>query len=123
MKYPVKPCPCCGYGDAEEDAKGVGLIIGFHPQDPNKIKLPGTILFIGCNHCEYVGPIVLSPNGFSERRVINAWNEHINPGSTISTDDLVAELARRETVELIERKSPAEGSFVKGPCKILVVKG
>lgn len=122
MKYPVEPCPECGYGDAEDDAKGVGLILGFHPQDPTKIKLPGTICFIGCSHCQYVGPIVLCPNGLSQKRTINAWNEHIKPGSTIPSSQLVAELGRRDNVELIKLGHPGEGRIEKGPATILVVK-
>lgn len=58
------------------------------------------------------------------------WNFTLEPQSVpddvlalIPTADLVAELSRRESVELIERSHPGEGTFVKGPCKILVVKG
>ena len=77
MIYPVFSCPSCGCGDAETDAKGVGLILGFHPQDPAHLKLPGTIFFVACNHCQYVGPIVLCKNGLNELSVINAWNGHL----------------------------------------------
>ncbi len=138
MKYPVIACPGCGCGDADEDAKGVGLIIGFHPQDPNKLKLPGTIFFVGCNHCQYVGPIVLCERGLSEKKVINAWNEHIKPGSTLATADLVRELERREGVEEFAKLNKDEFwhaypafpdgdssnySRIMGPAKILVIPG
>ncbi|MCK9459928.1 MAG: hypothetical protein M0R80_09850 [Proteobacteria bacterium] len=98
MKYHVEPCPECGAGDADEDCNGVGLIIGFHPQDPTRLKLPGTIFFIGCNKCQYVGPIVLCPCGINEKKITDAWNEHIKPGSTISTEDLVQALSKRKEI-------------------------
>jgi hypothetical protein len=137
MKYPIEPCPECGFGDAEEDAKGVGLILGFHPQDPNHKRLPGTIFFIGCSHCQYVGPIVLCPNGLSEKKVIAAWNKHIRPGSTISTADLILELSRREGIESLQvpplhvylsrywgvgNENCVESKGGVGPAKILVMK-
>ncbi len=40
----------------------------------------------------------------------------------IPTADIIAELARRENVEAIERRSPAEGTFVKGPCTVLIIR-
>ena len=40
----------------------------------------------------------------------------------IPTADIIAELARRENVEVIERKSPGEGTFVKGPCTVLIIR-
>lgn len=40
----------------------------------------------------------------------------------IPTADIIAELARRDPVEVIERKSPAEGTFVKGPCTVLIIR-
>jgi hypothetical protein len=138
MMYPVNPCPECGAGDAEEDAKGVGLVIGFHPQDPNKIKLPGTIHFIGCSRCQYVGPLVLCKNGFSERKIINVWNEHIKPGSTFSTSDLVRELEKREGVEFLQVpplhvflsrywscgiSNSVESVGGTGPARIIIVSG
>ena len=139
MKYKVEPCPGCGAGDADEDAKGVGLLIGFHPQDPNRLKLPGTIFFIGCNKCQYVGPIVLCPHGLNEKKITDTWNEHIKPGSTHSTRDLIRELSKRKEVsvhdiqvgdlcEIAYERIPYNVGFrfgatprYEGPIKILVV--
>jgi hypothetical protein len=126
MKYPVEPCPNCGCGDADEDAKTEGLTIAFHPQSDERPKLLGSIFYVCCNRCGYIGPIVLCEHGLSQQKVTNAWNEHIKPGSMIAKEDLVRALAGREGVETITLDSEGEcweaGIYDgSGPAKILVV--
>ena len=137
-QYPFLPCPKCGAGLSDEGSES-GLVIQFAPQhDCSNLKSRGTIFYVLCLDCGYIGPLVLCPTGLSLRMISEAWNNHINPTKSISTADLVKELSGREGVELVDACDPSYRYIVgvglenksiwdkyihdSGPAKILVVK-
>jgi hypothetical protein len=131
-KHSFSPCPKCGAIVNTED-DNTGLIIQFAPQDINSPLRPkGTIFFVLCLDCGYIGPLVLCSMGMSKRMIAEAWNNHINPLPSVTTCDLVRELLKRDETILWNELGNDDDTHrdnidfslhepIYGPAKILVV--
>ena len=71
MSEELKPCNC-GAKNSEDCEM---LQIQFVAQSENSsLKREGTIFYIRCLNCGYIGPLVLCPCGLSKKKIFAAWN-------------------------------------------------
>jgi uncharacterized Zn finger protein len=63
-----RSCPKC---DSDE------LCIQFILQkDESPLKSYGSLFCVQCMNCEYIGPIILCPNGMKIKAITDEWNNH-----------------------------------------------
>ena len=71
MTKELTPCKCGAKNSDDSEM----LQIQFATQTENSpLKHEGTIFYIRCLNCGYIGPLVLCPNGLSKKKIFAAWN-------------------------------------------------